>query len=256
MRLLVTLVLILLALPAEAETWRPAPGASIQLQYTGETIDRGIDAGIYDLDLFETPPNLIADLKAEGRHVICYMSVGTLEDWRPDRAAFPATVIGKAYPQWPGENWLDLRAIDLLAPALTARLDLARAKGCDGIDPDNLDGYEAESGFPLTRADTVRFMRWLSQEARQRGLALGLKNGADLRPELEGAVDWVLIEDCAAQGWCAAFASARASGLAVFQVEYTDEDLDWNAVCRQAAELGFSAIRKHRNLDAYLETCP
>ncbi|MBK8157725.1 MAG: endo alpha-1,4 polygalactosaminidase [Rhodospirillaceae bacterium] len=244
------------ATPARAEPWRPAPGASIQLQYSGEPIDLGVAAEIYNLDLFETGPVLIDRLHQEGRKVICYMSVGTVEDWRPDAAAFPAAVVGQAYPDWPGERWLDLRALDALGPLIKARLDLARDKGCDGIDPDNLDGHETTSGFPLMRADIVAFMRWLSGEARARGLALGLKNGAELWPDLKAQVDWVLIEDCAAQGWCAAVEPAAAAGLAVFQIEYTDEVLDWPEVCKAARARGFSAIRKHRALDAYREDCP
>lgn len=247
---------LVLAGPAWGEPWRPVPGATIQLQYTGDSIDTGIAVEIYNLDLFETSPDLIATLHGQGRRVICYLSVGTLEVWRPDAAAFPADVVGAAYPDWPGERWLDLRAINQLAPIMTARLDLARAKGCDGIDPDNLDGHQTASGFPLKRSDTVAFMRWLSGEARGRGLGIGLKNGADLWPDLVEAVDWVLIEDCAAQGWCDEFRPARAAGLAVFQIEYTDQELDWEAVCRMSAARGFSAIRKHRYLDAYVENCP
>lgn len=240
---------------ASADNWRPPPAATIQIQYTGATIETGVVADIFNLDLFETPPELIAALHARGRRVICYLSVGTLEDWRPDVAAFLPDVVGDAYPGWPGERWLDLRAIDRLAPAMTARLDLAKAKRCDGIDPDNLDGYETATGFPLSGADTVAFMRWLSGEARGRGLGIGLKNGADLWPDLADAVDWVLIEDCAAQGWCGVMKQARGAGLAVFQVEYTDAGLDWQDVCRKAAELGFSAILKNRKLDSYRVDC-
>lgn len=241
---------------AAAESWRPAPGDSIQLQYTGEPIDLGVAATIFNLDLFETSSETIASLHARQRRVICYLSVGTVEDWRPDAGLFPAAAVGRAYPQWPGERWLDLRALAQIGPLLQARLDLARAKGCDGIDPDNLDGHETETGFPLTPADTIAFLRWLSGEARARGLAIGLKNGVDLWPALRQEVDWILVEDCAAQGWCAALRPLAAAGLAVFQVEYTDRDLDWAAVCAMARAEGFNAIRKHRRLDAYREGCP
>lgn len=247
--------LALSAAPANADPWRPAPGASIQLQYTGEPIDTSVDAEIYNLDLFETPPELIAALHAKGRRVICYLSVGTVEDWRPDAQSFPAAVIGTGYPEWPGERWLDLRATEALAPILKARLDLAVAKGCDGIDPDNLDGFETETGFPLATADVVGFMRWLAAEARARGLAIGLKNGADLWPELAQEVDWVLVEDCARQGWCGDLKPARAAGLAVFQIEYVDADLDWEKMCDEARANGFSAILKRRKLDAYRVAC-
>jgi endo-alpha-1,4-polygalactosaminidase (GH114 family) len=244
------------AQPALADPWRPAPGSSVQLQYTGEPIAFDVPAEVYNLDLFETDTQLIDRLHRKGRRVICYMSVGTVEDWRPDAQHFPAVVVGRPYPEWPGERWLDLRAIDAIGPVLEARLDLARDKGCDGIDPDNLDGYETENGFPLTAEDTIRFLRFLSGAARDRGLSIGLKNGADLLPEVIGLVDWVLVEDCAAQGWCAALKPAAAAGLAVFQVEYTDAPLDWAEVCADARAQGFSAIRKHRSLDAYREDCP
>jgi hypothetical protein len=242
--------------PARAEPWRPAPGSSLQLQYTGEPIALGVAAEIYNLDLFETEPALIERLHGQGRRVICYMSVGTLEEWRPDATAFPASVVGQAYPDWPGERWLDIRALDVIGPLMEARLDLARDKGCDGIDPDNLDGHETMSGFPLTPQDTVRLLRFLSDAAHARGLAIGLKNGADLLPAVMGHVDWVLVEDCAAQGWCEGLEPAAAAGLAVFQIEYTDAELDWPEVCAAAKARGFSAIRKHRALDAYREDCP
>jgi len=226
------------------------------VQYTGEEIDTGIAAEIYNLDLFETDPKLIDRLHGQGRRVICYMSVGTVEDWRPDAKAYPASVVGEDYPDWPGERWLDIRALDVIGPPLEARLDLARSKGCDGVDPDNLDGHETMSGFPLTPQDKVRLLRFLSDAAHARGLAIGLKNGADLLPAVMGQVDWVLVEDCAAQGWCAALEPAAAAGLAVFQIEYTDADLDWAEVCQAARGRGFSAIRKRRALDAYREGCP
>ena len=41
--------------------------------------------------------------------ITCYFSAGTFEDWRDDADQFPASVIGKALPEWDGENWLDIR---------------------------------------------------------------------------------------------------------------------------------------------------
>ena len=98
------------------------------MQYTGEEIDTSIAAEIYNLDLFETDPKLIDRLHGQGRRVICYMSVGTVEDWRPDAKAYPASVVGEAYAGWPGERWLDLRAFEAIGPLIRARLDLARKK--------------------------------------------------------------------------------------------------------------------------------
>lgn len=255
----VACALIVAAIAASAaadEAWRPTPDASFQLQFSGEAIDLGVDAAVYDLDLFETEPTLIAAVHERERRVLCYVSVGTREDWRPDAGRFPAAAVGRTYPEWPGETWLDIRRLDDIGPVLLARLDLARDKGCDGIEPDNLDGYETDSGFPLTGADTVRFVRWLAAAAHARGLSFGLKNSPDLLGDLLSDIDWALIEDCHVQGWCDAMVPARAAGLAVFQVEYTDTGLDWQQACAAAQKRGFVLILKNRELDAFRRTCP
>jgi hypothetical protein len=56
-------------------------------------------------------------------------------------------VIGNDYEGWPGEKWLDIRQIDQLAPIMRARLDACRAKGFDGIEPDNIDEYTNDTGM-------------------------------------------------------------------------------------------------------------
>lgn len=42
---------------------------------------------------------------------------------------------------------------------MQARLDLAVQKGCDGVEPDNVDGYQNNSGFPLTAQDQLAYNR-------------------------------------------------------------------------------------------------
>ena len=56
---------------------------------------------------------------------------------------------------------------------MQARLDLAVSKGCVGVEPDNVDGYQNSSGFPLTAADQLAYNRFLAGEARARGGAAG-----------------------------------------------------------------------------------
>ena len=105
---------------------------------------------MYDIDMFDHSSEVVASLQAKGRKVICYISAGSLEDWRPDADQFPKSVLGKSLEGWVGERWLDIRQIDLLAPIMTARMDLCKEKGFDGIEPDNIDGYINDTGFPLT----------------------------------------------------------------------------------------------------------
>ena len=59
---------------------------------------------------------------------------------------------------------------------MRARFDLCKAKGFDGIEPDNIDGYTNNTGFPLTYQDQLNYNTWLANEAHARGLSIGLKN--------------------------------------------------------------------------------
>ncbi len=237
------------------EWWHPELGSSWQIQFTGDTIDTSLDVDIYDLDLFDTPAETIADLHDRGVSVICYVNVGAWEDWRPDATDFPAEVIGNEYEGWPGERWLDVSNIAALAPMMEARLDLCKEKGFHGVDPDNLDGYYQDTGFEISAEEQLTYLRWLSDAAYQRGLAIGLKNVPELVADLEPLYDWALTESCFAQGWCAEMSIFIENGKPVFAIEYVEEGMATPDFCEQAAELGFSAILKNRNLDAWVKFC-
>ncbi|MEW6717549.1 MAG: endo alpha-1,4 polygalactosaminidase [Chloroflexota bacterium] len=214
------------------------------------------EADVYDLDLFDTDASMVAALQAQGYRVICYISVGSWEDWRPDAGQFPPEVIGNDYEGWPGEKWLDIRSLEKLAPILRARLDLCAAKGFDAVEPDNMDGFTNDTGFPLTAADQLRFNIWLAEEAHQRGLSIGLKNDPDQAAELEPYFDWALTEDCFADGWCEQMLPFIEAGKAVLAAEYTDTGVSLGEICPLAAQMQFSVILKNRDLDAYRATCP
>ena len=183
------------ASPASQDIWRPSPGMSWQIQLSGP-VDPSVDAQVYDIDLFDTPQQLIDQLHAQGRKVICYFSAGSWENWRPDADRFPREVLGRVLEGWPDEKWLDVRRLDLLDPLMQARLDLAVQKGCDAVDPDNVDGYANKSGFPLSGEDQLAYNRWLSDQAHRRGLSIGLKNDLGQIPELLSHFDWAINEQC------------------------------------------------------------
>ena len=168
---------------------------SWQIQYT-EEIDIDLDVDMFNLDLFDTPNSLIQELHQRGIFVLCYFSAGSYEDWRPDREQFPAEVLGQDMAGWPGEKWLDIRRLDLLAPIMEARLDLAVQKGCDGVDPDNVNGYENDTGLPLTYEDQLIYNRYLATESHERGMAVGLKNDLAQIPDLVAYFDWIINESC------------------------------------------------------------
>ena len=237
--------------PSCPDTGFPYPGTSWQWQLTG-TIDPSVDAEMFDIDLYNTPQQVIDELHARGRVVICYFSAGTREDWRPDADQFPASVLGKPMAAWPDEQWLDIRQIALLAPILRARLDLAVAKGCDGVEPDNVDGYTNDSGFPLSYDDQLTYNRWLATEAHARGLSVGLKNDLDQVEDLVGYFDWALNEQCFQYNECEALLPFVHACKAVFGVEY---ELDPDDFCDDANALNFDWLFKNWDLDAWRLSC-
>ena len=236
--------------------WQPGPGTALQWQLDGSSVDTSLDVDAYDIDLFDNPAGTVAGLHAQGRKVICYMSAGTWEDWRPDAAEFPPEMLGRDVGGWPGERWLDIRKIDLLAPIMRARLDLCRAGGFDAVEADNVDGYTNETGFPLSARDQLNYNLWLADEAHARGLSAGLKNDPDQVADLVADFDWALVEDCFDQGWCDRMSPFIGAGKAVFAVEYTDTHMTLGDFCPVARDQGLSAMLKNRGLDAFRAACP
>ncbi len=240
-------------IPGSSGTWwRPTPGMTWQWQLTGLPIDTGVAADIYDIDLFDNSASTVATLHNKGRRVICYLSAGSWEDWRPDSSSFPSAVLGRTNG-WPGERWLDIRALDVLMPIMEARFDLCRAKGFDAVEVDNVDGYANNSGFALTGTDQLTYNRRLAQAAHERGLAIALKNDVDQIAALVDDFDLAINEECAAYNECGTLKPFISAGKAVLHAEY---DLDPAKFCPTSATLKLSSIRKNLDLDAWLQTCP
>lgn len=230
----------------------PGPDQTWQYQLQGR-IDTTVAAGIFDIDLFETPTAVVDELHRARRTVICYVNAGAVEDGRPDVDAIPAQVRGTELEDWPGEYWLDIRRIDVLEPFLAARFDLCKAKGFDGVEPDNVDGYTHESGFPLTASDQLAFNRLLARLAHDRGLTVGLKNDLDQVDELVSDFDFAVNEECAEFDECDVLTAFVDQDKPVLHVEY---GLDLDEFCPVTEELGFRSIRKPLTLNAKVEPCP
>jgi hypothetical protein len=232
--------------------WSPSPGTSWQWQLTG-TVDTSMDVQMYDIDLFDTPQPVIDELHGDGRIVICYFSAGSWEDWRDDAASFPSAALGNDLDGWPGERWLDIRD-STVRSIMTARLDTAVAKHCDGVEPDNVDGYTNDPGFPLTADDQLAYNRFLASEAHARGLSIGLKNDLDQVAALVDDFDWALNEECFSWDECDMLAPFIEADKAVFHVEYGGAGLV-DTICPQANTLDFDTLIKNWDLDTWRISC-
>ncbi|TGK39539.1 endo alpha-1,4 polygalactosaminidase [Leptospira andrefontaineae] len=237
--------------------WIPSPGTTFQIQFS-DTLDESVDAQVFDIDsdLTDSDPTVIQRLHAAGKKVICYIDVGSYENYRSDASKFPPEILGNVYSGYPDEQWLDIRRIDLLNPIFSARFDKAKAKGCDAIDPDNLDGYQNDTGFPLSADDQIRFNRWVSDLAHFRGMSVGLKNDPDQIPYLIRNFDWAITESCYDGGWCNLEEAFPNKGSAVFQIEYVENGTTKNDFCSQSISLRLSGFLKNQSLDAYRDPCP
>jgi hypothetical protein len=236
--------------PCTGSCWVPPARTSWQIQLQGK-LKTTFDAALYDVDLFDTPTSTIAALHAAGRKVACYFSAGSFENWRPDAARFPANVKGRGNG-WPGEQWLDVRRIDLLMPIMSARLDLCRQKGFDTVDPDNVDGYTNATGFPLTADDQLAYDTTIANAAHARGLTVALKNDLDQIPELVGTFDWAVNEQCFQYQECGLLAPFGAAGKAVMNIEYS---LAPKRFCPAANARNFNSLKKSMALKAPRKAC-
>lgn len=235
------------AAPGAAAIWQPRPEvAAWQWQLQGK-IDTGLAAGVFDVDGFETSKATVRQLHRLGRKVVCYLDVGSWESYRPDAGRFPATAIGNRYEGFPDERWLDIRRFRSFAPALERRFALCARKGFDAVEPDNLAGWENDTGFEIAAADQLRFNRWIARQAHRRGMAVALKNDG---PQVQGLVDsfdFAIVEECFQYDECGLYKPFVESGKAVFEAEY---ELAPAQFCAAAAAIGFSAIRKSYDLFA------
>ena len=217
-----------------------------------EDLNSSYAVDLYDIDLFDTSTATIEQLKTDGHKVICYFSAGSYENWRDDAVDFSAADYGRTLDGWEGERWLDIRSANVHSIML-ARLELAVSKGCDGVEPDNMDGYSNSSGFSLTADDQLAYNRYLANQAHALGLSIGLKNDLEQIPELVEYFDFAVNEQCFEYDECDVLMPFTDVGKAVFNAEYkasyVDDASARNSMCVEAMNLQMSSLVLPLNLD-------
>ncbi|KAH7468408.1 glycoside hydrolase superfamily [Fusarium oxysporum f. sp. albedinis] len=253
----------------KTDIWQPKVGESWQVVLLDPIAiddDGKVEPNvtIYDVDLFDNDADTFKALHKTGKKVICYFSAGTYENWRDDKDQFEETHLGKELEGWSGERWVDVRNRKV-RDIMKKRIEYAAKKGCDAIDPDNVDGFQNDNGLGLTQDDAVDFVKFLSETAAAYNMSTGLKNNGDIIPEVLDVVHFSVNEQCIEYSECETFAAFIKDGKPVFNIEYPagapDRVLDStvNAICGNSSNAtgtkDFSTVIKNINLDGWVRYC-
>jgi hypothetical protein len=168
---------------------------------------------------------------AAGFYNICYINAFQTQAYQDGwwKAHHPNLLLRNAAgkliedPGWPGEiilNTATPRDRAALAKVEDRWLDGCKAKGFQGVEPDNLDSNTRSHGR-LTRADDFAFATLLIRHAHSAGLAIAQKNSAEQSAKgRKLGFDFAIAEECQVFTECSFY--LKAYGAEVFEIEYTD----------------------------------
>lgn len=143
------------------------------------------------------------------------------------------------------------------------RIQLAGQKGCDAIDPDNTDAYDATvaGATGATRQETIEYIKFLSETAKKYGLATGLKNSLAIVNAVSPFIGFAVNEQCASKRECKEYTSFRKP---VFHIEYppgvgrvslSDAMRRRYCVDKEPQLSHFRTVLKGKNLDGAVQYC-
>ena len=220
----------------------------------------------------------VSQIHAKGDKAIAYIDAGTWESFRKDAAQFDAfnnsspcngCLYGKTLSGFHNEKWLnispgvmgvnpntgqleDRQAVIL--DEMTARVNQAKADGFDGIEFDNVDAWQNNTGLRLTSDQELQYITQLANIANSAGLTVALKNDTDqICAQGSGSTcggltrwfDYTVNEQCQQYSECSKLDPFVTSGKAAFQVEYK---LSTGKFCPQANAANRNAILKTYDL--------
>jgi hypothetical protein len=164
-------------------------------------------------------------------HLNSYLSVGSLEKWRPyykqNKTAWDALSVG-LMDGW-DEQWLDIRKLSTLVKLMTQRMSGLKTLGCDVVETDNLDCYDndacwkkmAGSSQAQVQQAEVTYVSAIADAAHSLDMSITFKNAVDIVPLVATKFDGAVVESCVKYKECANFNTFfTKKNKAVFAIEY------------------------------------
>jgi hypothetical protein len=227
-------------------------------QLTG-IININTQASVFIIDLFDTDTSVIQQLKNMGKKVICNFSAGIAEKWNPDYSDFTPETLGNSAGS--GERYVDINS-PKVRQIILKRFDLAHSKACDGVDIDNMDSYNTNTGFSITQDQQVEFNAVLAYAAHDRSLYAGFHNAQEIIPRLVNSFDFLNADSCFDYNECAQYQAFTMQSKPAFMIQFVPTGTEPPGVidlqkCDQANNLGISLSSLPTALDgSYFATCP
>jgi hypothetical protein len=224
----------------------------LHIQFTGD-LAPAANTSVVEIDSDIASSHDVIKIQESGRTAICYISAGSLERYRSDADRFSNRFVGRKLVGWSKERWLDIRKRSSLRLLMRNRVQTCAAKGFDGVEFDNVDGYQNRTGFNLTRRHQLKYNKMLARLATDAGLSPGLKNAVGLVRPLAKHFDWALNEECVTYSECSAYKHFTKVGKPVFIIEYGE--VSKAKVCRKARHVGATAQIKRLKLNGWARHC-
>jgi Glycoside-hydrolase family GH114 len=227
---------------------------------------RAPDPVIYDIDGIINPASTVAALHAEGKHVVCYIEVGSAGNYYSAASEGISTTYYaqlrsagefgnkvKGYPEY----YLNIQSPTTVS-IIEAMIDKqCAAKGFDAVETDIDDEFADHSGFPLTLSIEEQYMTTLANYMHGLGLGWWIKNPDDTgsaayADAMYPLADAVLTEQCNQYSTCGLLSEYQGT-KAVFNAEY---HVATSIFCPKDTKRGFNGALFNLGLTGIRHPCP
>ena len=170
---------------------------------------------------------------------------------RPDAATSRPRSWARSSPAGPASTGSTSAASTSSARSWSAGSTSAAQKGFDGVEPDNVDAYTNDSGFPLTAADQLAYNGSSPPPRTPAGCRSGSRTTSTRPPSCSPTSTGRSTSSASSTTSATACSrSSRGQGRLRRRVQTRHARF-----CPEARAAGLMAMRKRLSLDAWSETC-